>query len=231
MLEMPRSTGSGGSGRAVPGTIPGTSDARTPCIPIHFPAPDSRGPPCDLFRGPDRPDPVPRLALTLLPAAVVLVVAAGALGVQTAAPAGTEAKVGAAADPRPWPLEVPVRPRPSLGERAARLAPRWLGTPYRYGGTTPTGFDCSGFTRFVYGKLGVELPHNAAQQYAVGRAVSRSKLRPGDLVFFHRLGHVGMYVGDGRMIHAPQSGDRVEIVRISGHYGERLVGARRLVAS
>lgn len=132
---------------------------------------------------------------------------------------------------RPWPLEVPVRPRPrraSLGERAARLAPTWIGVPYRYGGTTPAGFDCSGFTRFVYGKLGVELPHNAAAQYDVGTPVRLSQLEPGDLVFSEGLGHVGLYLGRGRLIHAPQSGRRVEIVRLAGHDDGGLVGARRL---
>jgi cell wall-associated NlpC family hydrolase len=124
-----------------------------------------------------------------------------------------------------------VRHERRLGERAARLAPTWLGVPYRYAGTSPSGFDCSGFTRFVYGKLGVDLPHNAAAQYAVGRPVPRDRLEPGDLVFFHDLGHVGLYVGDDKMIHAPQSGGRVEVRRLAGHYGQRLVGARRLVAA
>ncbi len=116
------------------------------------------------------------------------------------------------------------------GTRAAALAQRYLGIPYRWGGASPrTGFDCSGFVMYVYGKLGVSLPHNAAAQYRYGRAVSRSALRPGDLVFFNGLGHNGIYVGGGRFIHSPHSGD---VVKISGlndsWYARTWVGARRL---
>lgn len=118
-------------------------------------------------------------------------------------------------------------PRPRLGDRVTSIARRYLGVPYSYGGETPRGgFDCSGFTRFVYGRLGIDLPHNAAAQYALGRPVGRSRLRPGDLVFFRGLGHVGVYLGRGRMIHAPQSGERVEIQMIAEH--GRYVGARRI---
>jgi len=120
--------------------------------------------------------------------------------------------------------------KPSLGTRAVRIAARELGTPYRYGGMSPSGFDCSGLVAYVYGKLGVDLPHNAAAQYTYGRAVSRSQLRPGDLVFFHGLGHVGLYVGHGKIIHAPQSGRRVEIQSLTDR-DESVEGARRLLHS
>ena len=100
--------------------------------------------------------------------------------------------------------------------------------PYRYGGSSPSGFDCSGLVAYVYGRLGVELPHNAAAQYAYGRPVDRSHLRPGDLVFFHGLGHVGLYIGRGRIIHAPQTGERVEIQRLAAR-SVSVEGARRLV--
>ena len=123
------------------------------------------------------------------------------------------------------------RPLP-LGPRAATLARRWLGVGYRWGGSSPAGgFDCSGFTSYVYGRLGIELPHNAAAQFGTGRPVPRSRLRPGDLLFFRGLGHVGMYVGHGRMIHSPQSGDVVRIVRLGVDYGGVLVGARRITRS
>ena len=94
----------------------------------------------------------------------------------------------------------------------------------------PGGFDCSGLVAYVYGRLGVDLPHNAAAQYSYGRPVSRRQLRPGDLVFFHGLGHVGLYVGRGRIIHAPHSGERVEIQSLTERSGS-VEGARRLVRS
>jgi cell wall-associated NlpC family hydrolase len=148
-----------------------------------------------------------------------------------AAPAG---RVDAAPDRRR--VEVTVeRPREQraerrpvpLGARAVRLARRYVGVPYSWGGASPSGFDCSGLIHYVYGRLGVELPHNAAALYDVGRPVPVSGLRPGDLVFFSGLGHVGMAVGGGRYIHAPQSGERVEVASLSERAGS-IVGARRL---
>ena len=122
---------------------------------------------------------------------------------------------------------LPTLPRPTLADRAVELARKQLGVPYVYGGSTPAGFDCSGLVSWVYGRLGVELPHNAAALYSVGRSVDVVALRPGDLVFFHGLGHVGLYIGHGRIIHAPQTGRNVEIQPLSARHGE-LVGARRI---
>jgi peptidoglycan DL-endopeptidase CwlO len=123
---------------------------------------------------------------------------------------------------------LPKRPKPlSIASRAVALARTQLGVPYRWGGASPAGFDCSGLVMWVYGRLGVSLPHNAAALYGVGRPVERTALRPGDLLFFSGLGHVGIYVGKGRMIHAPQSGRNVEIQPLSARHGS-LVGARRV---
>ena len=122
----------------------------------------------------------------------------------------------------------------TLARRQAKVvafARRFLGVRYAYGGTSPrSGFDCSGFTRFVYAHFGISLPHYSGGQFASGRRVSRGGLRPGDLVFFDGLGHVGLYLGHGRFIHAPHTGTRVSIDRLSGWYGSRYDGARRLVA-
>ena len=107
------------------------------------------------------------------------------------------------------------------------IAAKELGVPYRYGGSSPSGFDCSGLVAWVYGRLGVSLPHNAAAQYAYGKPVDRGHLQPGDLVFFHGLGHVGLYIGHGRMIHAPQSGETVEIQALTARSGT-VEGARRI---
>lgn len=119
----------------------------------------------------------------------------------------------------------------STGTRAVELGKRFIGTPYVYGGSSPSGFDCSGFTSYVYRQLGVSLPRTAASQATVGKAVDRANLQPGDLVFFNTYGgisHVGIYVGNNNMIHSPRTGKSVEIVGIgSGYYAQRFVKATR----
>jgi peptidoglycan DL-endopeptidase CwlO len=131
--------------------------------------------------------------------------------------------------PSPAQFVLPPKP-PTLGARAVSLARAELGVPYRYGGASPSGFDCSGLVMWIFGRLGISLPHNAAALYAVGRPVSTNQLRPGDLVFFHGLGHIGIYIGGGRMIHAPQTGERVEIEALGERSGD-LEGARRISAA
>jgi cell wall-associated NlpC family hydrolase len=125
----------------------------------------------------------------------------------------------------------PPHPRPVPEQtRIVRFARRFVGVRYVYGGTSPVyGFDCSGFTRFVYAHFGIVLPHYSGSQFAYGRSVARSGLRPGDLVFFDALGHVGIYVGHGRFIHAPHTGTRVSVDSLDGWYGTEFDGARRLV--
>lgn len=112
-----------------------------------------------------------------------------------------------------------------------------IGTRYRFGGTTPEqGFDCSGFTSYVFREsLGLELPRTAADQFAdAGSPVERTALRAGDLVFFQqgrrRIDHVGIYVGEGRFIHSPSRGGRVRIDALaSPHWTRTFRGARRLL--
>jgi hypothetical protein len=131
----------------------------------------------------------------------------------------------------------PDIPTNTLGGQAVALAYRFLGVPYVWAGASPSGFDCSGLTMYVYGQLGIKLGHYTGFQYYEGRRVSRDQLEPGDLVFFHANsggvpGHEGMYVGNGSFIHAPHSGD---VVRISSlfetRYALSYVGAVRPYAA
>jgi cell wall-associated NlpC family hydrolase len=108
------------------------------------------------------------------------------------------------------------------------IAMQYLGVPYQWGGSSPSGFDCSGFTMYVYAQVGVSLPHYTGSQWSMGSAVSRSDLQPGDLVFFNGLGHVGLYIGGNQFIHAPHTGDFVKISTISGWYAQTYMGARRI---
>lgn len=160
----------------------------------------------------------PLLALTL-----VAVAAATLTGSGLAAAGGVEE--------RKRPNGVVAAPAlPSLGERAARIALTAVGTPYRYTGESPaSGFDCSGLVRWSYGRLGIDLPHSSYALAGTGRGVRAGAARPGDVLLFAGLGHVGLYVGQGRMVHAPQSGRHVEVVRLgSAGYRGRLVGVRRI---
>jgi peptidoglycan DL-endopeptidase CwlO len=121
---------------------------------------------------------------------------------------------------------LPAPPSSTLGGQAVAIAEQYLGVPYVWGGASPDGFDCSGLVMYVYAQLGVSLPHNAAMQYAVLPKVPASDLEPGDLVFFNGLGHVGIYIGGGMMIHAPHTGTVVQISAISGE--GTLYGAARV---
>jgi cell wall-associated NlpC family hydrolase len=163
----------------------------------------------------------------ILPRISLLACALTCLAVAAAAPAG------AALLELPQPETVEPAPKPSLGARAVRIAQQAVGLPYRYGGESPaSGFDCSGLVRWAYGQLDVELPHSSYALAAVGREVDEARMRPGDVLVFAGLGHVGLYVGRGRMVHAPQSGRTVEVVTLGATgYGARLVTARRISRS
>ncbi len=114
-----------------------------------------------------------------------------------------------------------------------RTAMACRGTHYVRGGTSRGGFDCSGFTRYVYAKYGISLPHSSAAQASKGKPVSKSELQPGDLVFFstYRRGisHVGIYIGDGKFVHASNHGRGVTVDSLnSSYYAPRYRGARRI---
>jgi len=118
----------------------------------------------------------------------------------------------------------------TIATQAVHDALALRGAPYVYGGSTPAGFDCSGFTSYVYGRLGIALAHSSYDQWNAGQHIPRRDLQPGDLVFFAGLGHVGIYVGNGQFIHAPHTGDVVRIDSLGGSwYASEYVGAKRIL--
>jgi cell wall-associated NlpC family hydrolase len=128
-------------------------------------------------------------------------------------------------------------PTNTLGGQAVALAYRFLGVPYVWGGESPSGFDCSGLTMYVYGQLGIKLGHYTGFQYYAGLRVTRDQLEPGDLVFFHANSagvpqHEGMYIGNGSFIHAPHTGDVVKISSLfDTRYALAYLGAVRPYAA
>ncbi|MEU8120275.1 NlpC/P60 family protein [Spirillospora sp. NPDC049024] len=119
-------------------------------------------------------------------------------------------------------------PASGSARKALDFAYAQLGKPYSYGATGPNSYDCSGLTMRAWGAAGVNVTRTTNTQYAATKRVARSDLQPGDLVFFSNLGHMGMYVGGGKMIHAPHTGDVVKISDISsGYYLNNYYGAGR----
>ncbi|RNC68920.1 MAG: peptidoglycan-binding protein [Desulfuromonadales bacterium] len=130
------------------------------------------------------------------------------------------------------------RPEPAKGTRdmgqiAARTAERFVGIPYRWGGDTVVdGMDCSGFVRAVYNLCGVNIPRTSREQFRVGDSVGREELRDGDLVFFgassESINHVGIYVGDGKFVHAPRRGDDIKVSSLDeSYFAKKFMGGRR----
>lgn len=120
----------------------------------------------------------------------------------------------------------------SKGQAIVNQARKYLGVKYVYGGTSPKGFDCSGLVQYVCKSVGISVNRTAASQFGNGKAVNKQDLQPGDLLFFAkggRIHHVGIYIGNGQMIHAPQTGDVVKISSINTAYRKNgYVGARRV---
>ena len=136
----------------------------------------------------------------------------------------------------PWPERPPPANYASAenlrAQAIVQLASRELGAPYVYGGDTPRGFDCSGLVYYVFRRAGFAVPRTANDQLYASHPVNLSDLQPGDLVFFEIAGdiqmHVGIYVGNGVFIHAPETGQPVSYARLDARYWEsRFVGGGR----
>ncbi|MBP1728615.1 MAG: peptidoglycan-binding lipoprotein [Deltaproteobacteria bacterium] len=131
------------------------------------------------------------------------------------------------------PLQRKSAPQSDMGAIAARTAERFVGIPYRWGGDNVVeGMDCSGFVRAVYNLCGINIPRTSAEQFRAGDRIPREELKDGDLVFFgasvDKINHVGIYVGNGRFVHAPRRGDEIKVSAIDEKYfNERFVGAKR----
>lgn len=121
----------------------------------------------------------------------------------------------------------------ATGNEIVNIAKSLIGVRYQMGGTTPSGFDCSGYTSYVYKKAGLTLPRTSTQQYGTGKAVSKADLQAGDLVFFNNLGpgitHVGIYVGNGRFASAESEGITTSSVNDPYYWGKYYVGAKRII--
>ena len=125
---------------------------------------------------------------------------------------------------------------PDPGSEVADLAQQYVGSPYRWGGTSPAGFDCTGFVMWVYSQFGVSMPHSEAGQLASGERVDANDLRPGDVLVFANtyrrgLSHVGIYLGDGRFVHAVDEAHGVQVSPLwDSYWAPRFVGASRALA-
>lgn len=128
-------------------------------------------------------------------------------------------------DDDPPPAEVPASGR---GQVALDFAMAQVGKPYSWGAAGPSAYDCSGLTQSAWAAAGVSLPRSSNQQISVGTRVSWGQMRPGDLIFFYSpISHVGMYAGNGRMVHAVKPGTPVSVVELSGYYQQHFAGSTR----
>jgi len=159
------------------------------------------------------------------------------LGACSGEPSLPEVQPAVAAAPQPPSQPSPPSP-PAYQHEIVQQALAAVGVSYVRGGQSPgAGFDCSGLVVHVYREaLGVSLPHNARAQSGAGRVVGAAELEPGDLVFYNtrnrKYSHVGLYLGDGRFVHAPKPGAAVRVERMSASYWTRRYnGARRIAAS
>ncbi len=161
---------------------------------------------------------------TLVPLALVVGLTAGCANAPALTAAGPTARVA-------------VEPRiadATVGGAIAEVAMRMVGTPYRYGGADPLdGFDCSGLVHYSYSQAGYRVPRTSRELFRAVRKISLGEADAGDLMFFQdqtKLSHVGIYLGNGRFVHAPASGDNVTVASLdSPYYQQHLVAVGRLL--
>ena len=114
---------------------------------------------------------------------------------------------------------------PLKRKQIINTATQYIGTPYRHGGATPSGFDCSGYVFYVYNKNGIQIPRSTAQQYTKGQKIPYKMAQPGDLLFFrinmNIISHVGIYVGNDTFVHAPSSGKHIRYDSIKNPYWKK----------
>jgi len=168
---------------------------------------------------------------------VVLAVTTGACAAKNAGAPRPRPFPGATLPPvaaEPTARTEPFEPAEPDSTSVVQTALEFLGTPYRNGGTDPSGFDCSGFVQYVFARHGTAVPREVREQYRAGREIDVKDAQPGDLIFFETVSrgasHVGMVVGDGRFVHAPSSRGVVRVeAYVANYWSIRIVGARRVV--
>jgi cell wall-associated NlpC family hydrolase len=164
-------------------------------------------------------------------------IAIGLLALVLAACAGARTTPGPAARGLDYDalIAVPARPIAKVRQRVIWTATSLLGTPYQFGGTTPAGFDCTGYVAYVFRQAaGMDLPRGSVDQVQFGEAITPLAMQPGDLVYFRiereKSLHVGIYIGEGRFVHAPSTNGAVNVQSLALDYWRtRFLGARRVL--
>lgn len=178
------------------------------------------------------PGPTPEAAQKAASRAAAKPAQKAAPKAKTAAKPTSKPTAKPASKPAPKPASAPATS--GVASKVIATAKSYLGVPYVWGGASPSGFDCSGFINYVYGKHGISLPRVTSDLYKAGTGVSKSSLKPGDLVFFETYkpgpSHVGIYLGGSQFIHASSGSEKVIVSSLgSSYYTSHYIGSRRVL--